>query len=83
MAMRDWIAKLDAFLMAGGQKILEHAGSISAVEAKLKAELEFDRFEARRRAVEDAKAEAEFAKQVENLAKQTKQFTTPKRKPKK
>jgi hypothetical protein len=83
MAMRDWIAKLDAFLMAGGQKILDHAGSVSAAEAKLKAELEFDRFEARRRTVEDAKAESEFAKQVENLAKQTKQFTTPKRKPKK
>jgi hypothetical protein len=83
MAMRDWIAKLDAFLMAGGQKILDHAGGVSAEEAKLKAELEFDRFEARRRAVDDAKAEAEFAKQVENLATQTKQFTTPKRKPKK
>jgi hypothetical protein len=49
----------------------------------LKAELEFDRFEARRRAVDDAEAGAEFAKQVENLARQTKQFTTPKRKPKK
>jgi hypothetical protein len=33
MTMRDWIAKLDAFLRAGDREILEHAGSISAEEA--------------------------------------------------
>jgi hypothetical protein len=83
MHMRDWIARLDAFLGAGGQKILSHAGSISAEKAKLKAEMEFDRFEARRRALEDAQANAEFAKQVKDLAKQTKRFASSKRKPKK
>jgi hypothetical protein len=81
MKMRDWISKLDAFLGAGGQKILHRAGNITAEQAKLKAELEFDKFEVKRRALEDAKANAEFAKQVENLAKQTKQLTPPKRKP--
>ena len=82
MHMRDWIARLDAFLGAGGQKILDHAGSVSARDARLKAEHEFDKFEAKRRALEDAQAGAEFAKQVEDLAKQTKQFALPKRKPK-
>ena len=83
MTMRDWIAKLDAFLTAGGQKILNHGGSVSAEEAKLKAELEFDKFEVKRRALEDAKAEAEFAQQVDDLAKQAKQIPPPKRKTKK
>jgi hypothetical protein len=83
MHMRDWIARLDAFLGAGGQKILSHAGSVTAEKAKLKAEMEFDKFEAKRRALEDAEANAEFAKQVEELAKQTKLFAPSKRKPKK
>ena len=83
MTMGDWIAKLDAFLTAGGQKILDHAGSVTASEAKLKAEMEFDKFAANCRALEDAKAEAEFSQQVENLAKQTKKFAPPKRRPKK
>jgi hypothetical protein len=83
MYMRDWIARLDAFLGAGGQKILDNAGKVSTEEAKAKAESEFDRYEANRRALEDAQANADFAKQVENLAKQTKQFNPPKRKPRK
>jgi hypothetical protein len=82
MYMRDWITRLDAFLTAGGQKLLSHAGKVSAEEAKLKVEREFDKFEIKRRALEDAQANAEFAKQVEDLAKQTKQFEPPKRKPK-
>ncbi len=82
MYMRDWITRLDAFLTAGGQKILNHAGNVSAEDAKLKAEMEFTQFETKRRALEDSQANTEFAKQVEALAKQTKQFAPPKRKPK-
>ena len=80
MTMRDWIAKLDAFLRAGDRKILEHAGGISAGEAKRKAELEFDRFEVHRRQLEDAGADAGFAPEVENLAKAAKQIKPAKRK---
>ncbi|MBI3986038.1 MAG: virulence RhuM family protein [Lentisphaerae bacterium] len=80
MTMHDWIAKLDAFLRAGDRDILEHAGSISAEEAKRKAELEFDKFDGQRRQLEDAQAEAQFAQGVENLAKKAKQLTPPKRK---
>ena len=80
MYMRDWIAKLDNFLRLSGRAILEHAGHVTADEAKLKAELEFDKFDAKRRALEDAQANAEFARQVEALAKQTKQLAPEKRK---
>jgi hypothetical protein len=80
MTMRDWLAKLDAFLRAGDREILEDAGGISAEEAKRKAELEFDRFEVRCRRLEDAGAEAGFAPEVENLAKAAKQIKPAKRK---
>ena len=80
MTMRDWIAKLDAFLRAGDREILEHAGSISAEEAKRKAELEFDQFDRQRRQLEDAQADAQFAQEAEDLAKQAKQLKPPKRK---
>ena len=83
MTMRDWIARLDAFLTAGGQKILKHGGSVSAEEAKLKAEVEFDKFEVKRRALENALADAEFLKQMDGLAKQAKKLTPPKQKLKK
>lgn len=42
MYMRDWITQLDKFLMADDLDILTHAGKISAVVAKEKAEGEFD-----------------------------------------
>ena len=80
MTMRDWIAKLDAFLRAGDRDILEHAGSISAEVAKQAAELEFEKFDRQRRQLEDAQADAQFAQGVENLAKKAKQLKLPKRK---
>lgn len=83
MYMRDWIARLDAFLTAGGQKLLNHAGKVTAEEAKLKAELEFDKFELARRKLEDGRADEQFAEQVDDLAKQAKHFAPPKQKPKK
>ena len=80
MTMRDWIAKLDAFLRAGDREILEHTGGISAEEAKRKAELEFDKFDRQRRRLEDAQADAQFAREVGDLAKKVKQLKPPKRK---
>jgi hypothetical protein len=49
----------------------------------LKAESEFDKFHSERRKLEDAEADEQFAKQVDDLAKQTKRLAPPKRKPKK
>jgi hypothetical protein len=46
MTMRDWIAKLDDFLKLSEHELLDHAGKITAEQAKLKAELEYDRYRA-------------------------------------
>ena len=83
MHMRDWIARLDAFLTAGGQNLLNHAGKVTAEEAKLKAELEFNKFELARRKLEDGRADEQFAEQVNDLAKQARHLAPPKQKPKK
>jgi len=83
MHMRDWIAKLDAFLRAGDREILEHAGHVSAEEASKKAELEFEKFDQQRRQLEDAKAEAEFAADVKALQDKAKELSKGKPKKKK
>lgn len=44
MTMRDWIAKLDDFLKLSGRELLDHAGKISAEDAKAKAMLEYERY---------------------------------------
>lgn len=42
--MKDWIAKLDKFLMASDREILTHAGKISQAQAKQKAQLEHAKY---------------------------------------
>ena len=49
MYMKDWIQKLDDFLKLSGKELLNHAGSISAEVAKLKADTEYDKFKERSR----------------------------------
>ena len=44
MYMKDWIQKLDDFLKLSGKELLNHAGTISAEVAKLKADTEYDKF---------------------------------------
>jgi hypothetical protein len=41
MTMRDWIIKLDDFLKLSEHELLDHAGKISAEQARDKAELEY------------------------------------------
>ncbi|HEY4242779.1 MAG TPA: virulence RhuM family protein [Kofleriaceae bacterium] len=65
MTMRDWVTKLDDFLKASGRKLLDHAGSISAETARLKAEREYERYHPR----EDTKPRAIDAA-FETVAKQ-------------
>jgi hypothetical protein len=68
MTMRDWIAKLDDFLRISDHKLLNHAGQISAEEAKLKAELEYARY----RALSDSqprRVDLDFEKAVAGLKK--------------
>ena len=68
MTMRDWIEKLDDFLRLAGRELLDHAGKISAENARAKAEAEYDRYhslvDAQPRAV-DADFE-QAAKQLKN-----------------
>jgi hypothetical protein len=44
MYMRDWIAKLDAFIRLSDRDLLTHAGKISHESAVTKAEAEFETF---------------------------------------
>ncbi len=73
MTMRDWIAKLDEFLKISGRELLDHAGKISADDARAKAELEYARY----RALVDSqpqRVDAEF----EKVAKELKKLPRPK-----
>lgn len=47
MYMKDWIKKLDDFLSLSGKELLTHAGSVSAENAKLKANTEYEKFRER------------------------------------
>lgn len=48
MTMRDWIAKLDDFLRLGDRDVLTHAGKISAEDARIRAEGEYERWHKQR-----------------------------------
>ena len=66
MTMREWIAKLDEFLKLSDHELLDHAGKISAEQARAKAELEYDRY----RKLVDAQprpVDADFEKAVAKL----------------
>jgi len=74
MTMRNWIEKLDEFLRISGRDLLDHAGKISAETAKLKAEMEYDRY----RILTDAQprtVDADF----EQVAKQLQKMPKPKK----
>ena len=60
MTMKNWIKKLNGFLQLNERDILEHAGSISHLEAKEKAENEYDQFHQKRQLTEKQKADKEF-----------------------
>lgn len=44
MSMEDWAKRLDSFLEFNGNEILTDAGKISAEQAKLYAETEFEKY---------------------------------------
>lgn len=44
MTMADWIVKLDDFLKLSGRELLQHAGKVSADDAREKAEAEYERY---------------------------------------
>ncbi|MCP4697698.1 MAG: virulence RhuM family protein [Gammaproteobacteria bacterium] len=66
MHMKDWIAKLDAFLNINDRNILIHAGKISHEMARQLAESEYEKF-SRKRTAEQDKANNAFDKVVKQL----------------
>lgn len=47
MYMKDWIGKLDDFIKMSGSELLDNAEKISHEEAKVKAELEYEKYKER------------------------------------
>ncbi|MDP3719214.1 MAG: virulence RhuM family protein [Acidobacteriota bacterium] len=79
MTMRDWVVKLDEFLKLSAHELLDHSGKITAEQARMKAELEYDRYrvllDSQPRAVD-----ADFEKAVADLKRLPK--PKPPRRPK-
>ena len=65
MNMKDWIVFLDKFLELSDYPILLHKGKISALEAKLKADQEYDKF----RIEQDSNYLSDFDKEIKKLKK--------------
>ncbi len=60
MNMKDWVYFLDKFLELSDYPILKHKGKISALEAKIKAETEYDKF----RIIQDQNYISDFDKEI-------------------
>lgn len=69
MYMADWVARLDDFLKMTGSDILQHAGTISHLQAVEKAALEYGKFKERHKN-ELSGVEKDFIRQLENGTKQ-------------
>ncbi len=63
MNMKDWVVFLDKFLSLSDYPILTDKGSVSALEAKLKAESEYDKF----RVIQDREYLSDFDKMIAQL----------------
>jgi hypothetical protein len=61
--MQDWINFLHQFLELSSFPILKDTGKISALEAKLKAEQEYDKY----RKIQDKNYESDFDKEIKRL----------------
>ena len=63
MTMKEWSTLLDGFITIAGRPLLDNAGHISALEAKLKAEQEYETF----RRQQDLDYVSDFDKEVRRL----------------
>ena len=63
MTMEDWAKQIDTILVAGGNKVLQTAGSVTAEEAKEHAETEFEKY----RIVQDRLFQSDFDKYLGEL----------------
>ena len=71
MYMKDWIAKLDAFLHLNDRKILQNTGTISHELAKQNAEIEYNKFIEKRKTL-PSKAGDDFDKTIKQIEKKDK-----------
>ena len=63
MTMEDWAKQIDTILAAGGNEVLQNAGSVTAEEAKEHAETEFEKY----RTVQDRLFQSDFDKYLSAL----------------
>lgn len=63
MTMHDWSTLLDGFLTVADRPLLDNSGGISALEAKLKAEREYEVF----RHQQDIEYISDFDKEIKRL----------------
>ncbi|NCA80622.1 MAG: hypothetical protein EOM76_10655 [Sphingobacteriia bacterium] len=63
MNMKDWVAKLDAFLQFNEEAILNHQGKVSHEVAQSLAENEFEKF----RIAQNKRIESDFDKVIQKL----------------
>ncbi len=68
MNMKDWENYLNKFLELSDYPILNDKGKVSALEAKLKAEAEYDKY----RVIQDRNYESDFDKEVKKRLKEKK-----------
>jgi hypothetical protein len=68
MRMADYVRELDSILSSTGRRLLDHAGKISATQAKDKAMLEYQRYKAK---TLDA-VEKEYLKTISGLNEKAK-----------
>jgi hypothetical protein len=64
--MNQWIIFLEKFLELSNYPILKDQGKITMLEAKLKAEGEFDKF----RIIQDINYESDFDKEIKRFNKE-------------
>ena len=63
MTMEDWAKQIDTILAAGGNEVLQSAGSVTAEEAKEHAETEFEKY----RIIQDRLFQSDFDKYLGTL----------------
>jgi len=68
MSMQDWSARLDGFLEFNGRELLIGPGKISAEQAKLHAETEFEKY----RVIQDRLFMSDFDKYMLELEENAK-----------
>jgi hypothetical protein len=82
MHMADWEEKLNAFLEFNERNILTHAGKVTHELAMEHAHTEFTKFDADRRAREDADLVSDFDRQVKHLEQQPPEKPKPRKRKK-